>query len=169
MDCTKIQSDIEKLESLRDSLSSSLSAINETGKGRINAKANQKQAQALEDELLQNYLQDFAEKNPDLLSWQLGEKIEGFDGHIESIALLPDGGALVGGEDGELRVCSRDPDGNWKLSEEIEGFDSYINSIAPLSDGGALVGGGYSELRVCSRDPDGNWKLSEEKIGRAHV
>ena len=48
MDCNKLQSDIKELESLRDSLSSSLDTINETGKGRIDAKANQKQAKALE-------------------------------------------------------------------------------------------------------------------------
>ena len=167
MDCVKLQSDIKELESLRDSLVSNFDYINENGKGLIKARANQKQAHALEDKLLQDYLQDFAEKNPDLFSWHLGEEIEGFNEGIWSIASLTDGNALVGGINNELRICSQDPSGSWQLSEKIKGFNSYsyITSIAPLPDGNALVGGDFGELRICSKDSDGNWKLGEKING----
>ena len=105
MDCKKLKADIEGLKNLRDSLRIQLDEMNETVQGdKAEIKRVQKQAGELEDQLLAEYLDDFAEKNPELSKWELSERVEGFeyeDGKaagVSSISALPDGGVLVGGD-----------------------------------------------------------------------
>ena len=116
MDCKKLKADIEGLKNLRDSLRIQLDEMNETMQGdKAEIKRVQKQASELEDQLLAEYLDDFAEKNPELpTKWELGERIEGLKpvfrdaASVWSISAMPDGGMLVGGT-GALYEYSRPP------------------------------------------------------------
>ena len=153
MDCKKLKTDIDKLKSLRDSLRAQLDEMNETVQGdKAEIKKAQKQASELEDQLLAEYLDDFAEKNPGLSKWELSERIEGFNNktgakaNIISISAMPDGGMLVGGIGGALYELRKDEDDKWKLGKRIEGFENEngnetaIWSISAMPDGGMLVG-----------------------------
>ena len=156
MDCKKLKTDIDKLKSLHDSLRIQLDEMNETVQGdKAEIKRVQKQAGELEDQLLAEYLDDFAEKNPELSKWELSERVEGFeykDGKaagVSSISALPDGGVLVGGDYGALYELRKDVDNKWKLGERIEGFEDKdgvatdVTSVFVLPDGGVLVGGDH--------------------------
>ena len=179
MDCKKLKTDIDKLKSLHDSLRIQLDEMNETVQGdKAEIKRVQKQASELEDQLLEEYLDDFAEKNPELFTrWELNGRIEGFvdaDGDvaiIKSISAMPDGGMLVGGIGGALYELRKGEDGKWKLGERIGGFKdidgSEVNifSISAMPDGGMLVGGTYGALYEYRQGEDGKWKLGERIEG----
>ena len=180
MDCKKLKTDIDKLKSLHDSLRIQLDEMNETMQGdKTGIKKVQKQASELEDQLLEKYLGDFAEKNPELFTrWKLNGRIEGFvdaDGDatiIKSISAMPDGGMLVGGIGGALYELRKGEDGKWRLGERIEGFKDIIDgsevnifSISAMPDGGMLVGGTYGALYEYRQGEDGKWKLGERIEG----
>ena len=190
MDCTALSSDIDHLKSLRDTLQTQLAQATETGQGKSAILSAQAEATAVTDQLLEKYLPNFFEHNPELIEIQLGPHIEGFvdmDGdhaNIDSIAPLPDGSALVGGNYGTLHRCYQDSSSHWQLGDYgalhrcyqnssggwqlgllIEGFVDKdggarnICSIAPLPDGSALVGGDYGTLYRCYQDSSGSWQL----------
>ena len=140
MDCKKLKADIEGLKNLRDSLRIQLDEMNETVQGdKAEIKRVQKQAGELEDQLLAEYLDDFAEKNPGLSKWELSERIEGFNNktgakaNIISISAMPDGGMLVGGIGGALYELRKGEDGKWRLGERIEGLHFNSGSCQVLS------------------------------------
>ena len=104
MDCAKLHQDIAKLTELRDKLEGQLAYMNETGKGKGEMKVVMAEAEQFEEEALTRYLDDFAEKNPELSGeWEFGELIEGLedeDGNergVRVIARMPNGNMLVGG------------------------------------------------------------------------
>lgn len=106
MDCEKLRADITKLKEARDSLRSGLDVMNETMRDRTEFKGSQVEAEKMEDQLLGDYLDTFVEKNPELTSWKLGDRITGFkdkDGDevsVYAISPMPDGDMLVGGDFG---------------------------------------------------------------------
>ena len=163
MDCTALSSDIDHLKSLRDTLQTQLAQATETGQGKSAILSAQAEATAVTDQLLEKYLPNFFEHNPELIEIQLGPHIEGFvdmDGDradISSIARLSDGSALIGGDYGALHRCYQDSSGGWQFSPLIEGFvekgggTCSINSIAPLPDGSTLVGGGRGALHKATQ------------------
>ena len=171
MDCTALSSDIDHLKSLRDTLQTQLAQATETGQGKSAILSAQAEATAVTDQLLEKYLPNFFEHNPELIEIQLGPHIEGFvdmDGdhaNIDSIAPLPDGSALVGGNYGTLHRCYQDSSSHWQLGPLIDDFKDTngarcsIKSIAPLPDGSALVGGFYGSLHRCYQDSSGHWQL----------
>ena len=145
MNCEELRADIDRLKGLKEALGQKLDALNENGRGVVKVRKLGEEAGAASDEILGKYLDDFKEKNPEISAEiRLGERIEGFDGSIFSIAALPDGSVLVGGEDGELKQFTL-KDREWE-PEEIYGFENTIYSIAALPDGSALVGGRNGEL-----------------------
>ena len=171
MDCEKLHSDIDHLKSLRNTLQAQLAQATETGQGKSAILSAQAEATAVTDQLLEKYLPDFFEHNPELTEIRLGPLIEGFvdkDGDgidIKSIAPLPDGSALAGGFYGALHRCYQDPSGHWQLGPLIEGFVDKdggarnICSIAPLPDGSALIGGNGGALHRYYQDSSGGWQL----------
>ena len=181
MNCEKLNQDIAKLQVLRDKFAQKIDELNDTMRRKIEVRKMQEEVRGLEDQILESYLVEFKEKNPELFRWRLEKRIDGFKSggrlrNIESIASLPDGeGVLVGGDGGALFVCRKDEDEKWKLEEKIDGFEDangnycYIESIAPLPDGeGMLVGGTSGVLYACRKGEDGKWKL-EEKVGSKDI
>ncbi len=108
MNCEKLNQDIAKLQTLRARFARKVDELNDTMRGKIEVRKIQEEVQGLEDQILEFYLADFKEKNPELFRWHLGEKIEGLHNIIYNIARLPDEeGMLVGGILGTLREVSR--------------------------------------------------------------
>ena len=153
MNCQELRRDIEKLTALKEDFAARFEDGYESGIGKAAIDETSKTAAEFSDELLGKYLQDFAEKNPELFGWQMSGLIEGFAGmygHVVdayTIASLPDGSALVGGDRGVLYHATKGPDGKFGLSERIEGFvdadggSVHVDAIATLPDGSALMGG----------------------------
>ena len=178
MDCNKLRKDIEELKSIRDKLSEKINNATETGKGKTEIVALAKEAEEETDAVLEQYLDDFFEKNPQLLSVKLSEHcIEGFkdkDGYkttICAISPLPSGNMLIGGSGGTLYEYQKQPDGSYRLSKHrIEGFkkkDGYettIYAISPLPNGNMLIGGRNGALYECQKQPDGSYRLSKHRI-----
>ena len=178
MDCNKLRKDIEELNSIRDKLSEKINNATETGKGKTEIVALAKEAEEETDAVLEQYLDDFFEKNPQLLSVKLSEHcIEGFRDDrgrattINAISPLPNGNMLIGGHKDALYEYQKQPDGSYKLSKHrIEGFkdkdgdETTIRAISPLSNGDMLIGGHYGALYEYQKQPDGSYKLSEHRI-----
>ena len=174
MDCNKLRKDIEELKSIRDKLNEKI----ETGKGKTEIVALAKEAEEETDAVLEQYLDDFFEKNPQLLSVKLSEHcIEGFkdrDGDettINAISPLPNGNMLVGGFYGALYEYQKQSDGSYKLSKhrikgfkDKDGYETTINAISPLPNGNMLIGGNFGALYEYQKQPDGSYKLSEHCI-----
>lgn len=79
------------------------------------------------------------------------------DGIVQSIAVLPDGGAILGGEfteiDGVKRFGIAKVDDAGILDPAfIARSNGVVNSLALLPDGGCLVGGLFSEMNGASRN-----------------
>ena len=108
MNCQELRRDIEKLTNLKEDFAARFEDGYESGIGKAAIEEASKTAAEFSDELLEKYLQDFAEKNPKLFGWRMSELIKGFEdmyGHVvdaKSIATFPDGSALVGGDRGAL-------------------------------------------------------------------
>ncbi|MBQ1387947.1 hypothetical protein IIY68_04120, partial [Candidatus Saccharibacteria bacterium] len=151
MDCNKLHQDIEKLKEYYNSLSSALESATETGKGKSTISDQLQEAITTEDQILESYLPDFSKQNPELLQLDLGNRIEckdadSYPAHINSIAPLPDGSIMIGGNRGTLYRATVDKDGNLDLGNRIECKDAdsdptAINSITPLPDGNIMIGG----------------------------
>ena len=177
MDCAKLHQDITKLTELRDKLEGQLAQMNETGKGKGEAKAVMAEAEQFEEEALGRYLDDFVEKNPELNGWEFGELIEGFEDEygnergVRAIAQLSNGNMLVGGGYGVLYEYGPDENGKWGLGERVVGFTSKYGSeadvdiIAQLPNGSMLVGGWYGALYEYRPDENGKWGLGERITG----
>ena len=178
MNCQELRKDINKLKNIRDKLNEKINNATETGKGKTEIVALAKEAEEETDAVLEQYLDDFFEKNPQLLSVKLSEHcIEGFeDEHgdkkdIFAISPLPSGNMLIGGSGGALYECQKQPNGSYKLSEHrIEGFkdkdgdETIIRAISPLPNGNMLIGGWNGALYEYQKQPDGSYKLSEHRI-----
>lgn len=174
MNCTKLNQDITRLQNLRDKFARKIDNLNEAMRGKIETYKVQEELREAEDQILESYLADFKEKNPELFKWRLGERIEGFENNLGGIcevfvvAQLPDGGMLVGGDDRTLYKCRKREDGVWELGRKIEGFVdddfdlTFITTIAPLPDDGMLIGGNGGILYECRKDQDGKWKLKRK-------
>ncbi len=163
MNCQELKEDINKLHELHDSLSASYKKMNETGVGNRETQRINRKVTELEDKLLKKYLDDFAEKNPEMFPPKFGEKIEGFNHDINTLTKLSDDMVFVGGERGEARIL-RKKDGEWKFDDEIEGFDKRIWTLTKLSDDMVFVGGERGEARIL-RKKDGEWEFDDEIEG----
>ena len=104
MNCEKLHQDIEKLKEQYNSFSSKLkfSIEKAEGKGKIALSEQLRNTLALQDQILESYLPDFFEKNPELLQLNLGNRIECKDADgkpaiIRSITQLSDGSIMIGG------------------------------------------------------------------------
>ena len=73
MNCEKLHQDIEKLKEQYNSFSSKLkfSIEKAEGKGKIALSEQLRNTLALQDQILESYLPDFFEKNPELLQLNL--------------------------------------------------------------------------------------------------
>ena len=147
MDCAALRSDIEKLRQELQTLEMGAEKIREAkehnGEFRDVAKIiNSNSA----DSVLEKYLKDFRERNPELLSgFTLGERMEFMDTEgnprqVNSIAIAEDGRVLVGGDGGVLYLGFYGDEGI-VLDERMEMGAVSIHSIAIDKDGSVLIGG----------------------------
>ena len=170
MNCDILREDINKLKTLRDQFEQKANTATETGTGKIETISIQKEAEQESDQLLEKYLDDFFDKNPDLLQFTLGKRIEGFESEdgqkagVLSMAPLPNGNILIGGSSGALYECQKQLDGFYKLCSRIPTMetDTSISSIAPLPNGDMLIGSGFGLIYEYQHQPDGSYKLKSQ-------
>ena len=177
MNCQKLYKDIERLKSLRDELKDKYDASVESGLGKIALQKVSEQVYANTDKVLGEYLDDFFEHNPELLKFEVGDLIPGFEGvgksrKIHSLTTLPDGSVMAGGGDSALYNITKDQDGNWQVGNLIPGFKDAnnhlvdINTITPLPDGSLMAAGdGLGVLYNITKDQDGNWQVGNSVEG----
>ncbi len=161
MNCQELKQDIKELEKLYSQLRNSFESSSESGQGKIKLTGALDEANKGIDEMLERYLPDFIEHNPELSQWQLGEKIVGQFANTKRISTLPDGSALVGGADGALYHVTRDGekwDGSWDIELIGKLIEGEITSVSTLPDGSALIGGNDGALYHATRDGE-KWDL----------
>ncbi len=146
MNCQELKQDIEKLESLYSQFKNKYELSSESGLGKIELTNISNEANENVDEILERYLPDFKEHNPELFSWQISERIEDFGrDNVYRIFVLPDGGVFMTGYGPNVHYATRNQDGGWDIKKRIGGFDKErsIRSISTLSDDDLLMGGKY--------------------------
>ncbi len=167
MNCQELKQDIEKLEDLYSRFKNKYELSSESGLGKIELTNILNEANESVDEILERYLPDFKEHNPELTKWQLSERIEGLKSiGIICVSALPDGSALIGGENGTLCHIEKDKDGDWVLKKKItdlknpndELFGCGISSICVFQDGSALIGGDNRVLYYATKQGE-DWSL----------
>ena len=146
MNCQELKRDIEKLEDLYSRFKNKYELSSESGLGKIELTNISNEANENVDEILERYLPDFKEHNPELFGWQIGERIEDFGrDDVYRISVLPDGGVFMTGYGSAVHYATRNQDGGWDIKKRIGGFDKEmgIRSISALSDDDVLIGGRY--------------------------
>ena len=150
MNCEKLHQDIEKLKEQYNSFSSKLkfSIEKAEGKGKIALSEQLRNTLALQDQILESYLPDFFEKNPELLQLNLGNRIECKDAYdrfsdILTITQLSDKSIMIGGL-GTLYRATVDENGELILGDHIEykgsnGVSDFIRCITQLSDDSIII------------------------------
>ena len=169
MDCAKLKADIERLREARGAFDVAVEEANDTGLGKIKCNEAMKQTSELEDEILQAYMEDVGEHNPELFrGFHYGEKIDGFHETIFSTMELSDNEVLVCGngfKGGETRILRKGENGSWNYdSNSIGGFDGVGCSTLKLSDNEALVCGGNGEARILHTDRDIDLDKLKQKL-----
>ena len=159
MDCTKLKANIERMRTARETFDSIATPVIETGLGRRKCEKALRQISEIEDDILQAYLEDFAEHNEGLSSsFSIGENIRGF-GYLGicSAIKLSDDEVLVCGEVGETRILRRE-NGEFVYGEKIEGFGHVglaardITTATKLSDDEVLVCGESGETYILHKE-----------------
>ncbi len=112
MNCTELHQDISKLKEQFNILQKQ---YNDFSNGANNDKTlsnNLQCAESLSDQILEKYLNEFAEHNSDILGYKYGEEIPGFNETVQTSLQLSDHEVLVTGNVGETRILStnKNPD-----------------------------------------------------------
>lgn len=75
MNCDELRKNIENLKDLCNYLQENYDRMNNELSGKSDFKNNYSKTKKQSDELLEKYLPNFIEKNPELTAWELGKKI----------------------------------------------------------------------------------------------
>ena len=170
MDCAKLKAGIRKLEEARKELEAAFLGMRETMEREEVMKA-EKQVEQIEEEVLGEFLEVFAEKNEEVF-WE-SEELEplpdaplGLKSDVEVILSVGEGEMVVGGKNGTIMAYRKDEDGKWKQAQELEGFNigsTYgldILGACVTGDGGIIAGGGYGKMCYYEKK-DGRWEVTQ--------
>ena len=76
MDCTKLQADIDKLSALKARLEEQLDALSKDESSFSETKQSITELQIVEDEILEQYIGEIMQRNPDCYPWKWQAKCE---------------------------------------------------------------------------------------------
>ncbi len=149
MSCTQYLKQYKNLKSLTQEFEDKFNQLKETGQGtaeldKLNDKISSEQEKLIE--LLEKYF----------LSFEFGEKIEGFEYSINILQPLGNNKFLVAGSNGKTRILDLSDSNNPKFGEEIEGFNNWIYTLQPLGNNKFLAAGGNGETRILEKKLDLN-------------
>ena len=149
MDCAKLQADIDKLSMLKVQLEERLDALSMDKDSISEARQNIAEFQAAEDKILEQYIGEIMQRNPDCYPWKWQAKCEIPNGTVKAIAALPDGRFIVSNNRSEIFIGSYAEDGSIAFSEAIEA-ESVVDTIVTAPNGDIFVGGSYGTIRRLS-------------------
>ena len=171
MDCNKLNQSLDELHKLRDDLRSKIDSATESGVGKQEILTIKKELSELSDSTLEEFFPDFEAIFPDLV-WKLDKRIRitetPFSEPVLAIAPLSDNQFAVGGQNNDLIILTKTPEGELELSELANNcLDAKgdICTIVPLSGNRFAVGGTGDELGFLTKSPEGEWELSEKVDG----
>lgn len=158
MNCDELRKDIAAIKSSRSTMQEQYDHMNKTGtSGKADFAESRITTEKLVDEILEKYLPDFAEKNPELFNWQPEAEIE--------LEYGPTGAAIQYGEEllfGGHRRCYRIPKSFTAESKVTEtGTGKHIRQFLFCSDG-KIAGLGLDGLSIYKKREDGELELEGE-------
>lgn len=172
MNCAGLRSDIDKLKQEFQAFEANLKIIRES------EKCSKKLRDAMEsiglssvDPILEKYLEDFQEQNPEILPViALDERMDILDAEggdpvsVSCIVAIDGERVLIGGYEGAFCPGSYDGQGELTLDERIDiknvdGEPEIVNSILATDDGRVLVGGNRGAFYEGSYDDRGKFTL----------
>ena len=163
MDCEKLKADIQSLRDAQAAFEDAVNVANDTGLGNIRCKEALGQASKLEDAILEGYLDDFYEKNPEVFDYKFSGEIEGLSGLKGRLLVLGDDKLLECGNffDGlGVRIYRRQDDGSYEVAQEFGEASLAIGSL--MSNGDVFLENdrrGVIYGSVLSKKNDGSYEL----------
>ncbi len=153
MNCQELRKDIETLRSSFLKLKEKQEQLNNSEKEGQDFLENLDKIEAENDVILEKYLDDFIDKNSEILITKshFSEYIDGFDESMCTSAQLPDGRIFCGGDWCAVRIF--DPQTN-TFSDNIDGFNGHMATSTQLPDGRIFCGGAYGAVHIF--DPQTN-------------
>ncbi len=167
MNCNELHKDIEAIKSSRSILRERYNHMNKTGvSGKTDFVESRIATEKLADEILEKYLSDFAEKNPELFNWRPSHEIKLKEKAVFSININNNNGKIIVGQPGSITEVSTTKNGQYEVST----FDTYkewdiipmpqINVLTMFSTNKMILGDGYKkEISVCEKDAIEKWNL----------
>ncbi len=138
MDCEKLKADIQSLRDAQAAFEDAVNAANETGLGNTKCKEALGRASELEDAILEGYLDDFCEKNPETFDYEFSGEVEGLSDLKGKLLVLSDDELLECGNffDGiGVRIYQRQDDGSYEVAQEFgENTSLAIGSLMSNGD-----------------------------------
>lgn len=175
MNCDELRKDIAALKSSRSIMQKKYDHMNKTGiSGKADFVESRIATEKLADEILEKYLPDFAEKNPELFNWQPNQEITITDDILTSLSRCENGDILVGSF-GSVFKITKNKEGEYgvdMLVDEIEGVMQSsiggvdyeltipINTMSSFSEDKIVLGG--RETFCLINQDNGNWHLRKK-------
>lgn len=164
MDCEKLKADIRSLRDAQAAFEDAVNTANETGLGNTKCKEALERSSELEDAILEGYLDDFYEKNPEVFDYKFSGEIEGLSDLKGKLLVLGDDELLECANyfDGiGVRIYRRQDDGSYEVAQEFE-KDTSLAIGSLMSNGDVFLENdrrGVIYGSVLSKKNDGNYEL----------
>lgn len=166
MNCDELRKDIEAIKLSRSDMQEKYDYMNKTGTGgRADFIESRITTEKRIDEILEKYLLDFGEKNPEFFNWHPNQEIELDREAIFSINNNGDGRIIVGQpyaitevsitKDKQYEIKSFDAGKEWGITAT-----PLIHVLTTFSTNKVVLGDGYKkEISICEKDTTGKWNL----------
>lgn len=149
VDCAELRDDIKRLVAAQDELRRRVDFVNEEGRGLRAASEKAEKAADITNGLLEKYLPDFAEHNPEVFEskCQLGRQEKNLGPLVHNFTSLGDNRIIYNDSTyGSLLIYDRN---TGEITELGEKLDMYIDKMCRLSDDKVLVTDKW-QLTVCN-------------------
>ena len=165
MNCDELRKDIAAIKSSRSIMQKKYDHMNKTGtSGKADFVESRIATEKLVDEILEKYLPDFAEKNPELFNWHPNQEIKLNERAVFSINNNGNERIIVG-QPGCLVEISTTKNGQYKVNtfnaHEEWTYTPLLDVLTVFSKDKILLGDGlHKEINICEKDSMGKWNLT---------
>jgi hypothetical protein len=158
MDCAKLKQDIARLTEAKKDLEDFGEHFFDSAEGQLSdLESKEKAIDGIRDEILQNYLTEFAEKNQIISGYDSIEAPDEFGTYEGDVVPLPDGRLLFYSEY-DIRVANKDGRGSFEMGEDICDM-ALITSSKVLPNGDVFFDRCGEEFYVVCSGNDGKLKV----------
>ena len=171
MNCQELQKDIQDLKKTRAAFAERVENVLTTGKDSTAFRKLRSEAEKLENSILEKYVEDFAEHNPECTPYGVGDLHEAAIAGVTCACALKDKYLLLGGSgilgSERLELLEIQDDLSLKPADielpEIEGHRG-IYGMTAIDENTVIFDSNAGTITFLSLTDDNNWEVSNIKI-----